>query len=102
VVEVAAFGAGGLTTHWGAKIAPGRARARDLHPSERLRLGATGPNDDHRFRYDAGVSVEAVAQEVVASLEQAEAWWARARGAEESTGDGSQGLRNWQPVGRAP
>ena len=77
VVEVAKSAADGFTTHWGEKIAPGKVKAHDLHPNERLRLGAKGSEDDHWFRYDTGGTVEAVAQDVVSCLEQAETWWAR-------------------------
>jgi len=77
VVEVAKSDAEGVTMPWGEKIAPARLKAHDLHPKQRLRLGSSGPGEDHWFRYDTGVTVEAVVQEVVALLPQAEAWWGR-------------------------
>ena len=79
VVEVARSLADGVTTHWGEKIAPGRVKAQDLHPHERLRLRPKGSRDDHWFRFDAGQPVDAVARDVVSCLEQAEVWWARPR-----------------------
>jgi hypothetical protein len=78
VVEVAKGATDGFTTHWGERIAPGKLKANDLHPNERLRLGSNGPKGDHWFRYDAGETVEDVVQAVVACLPQAETWWALA------------------------
>jgi hypothetical protein len=77
VVEVAKSDADGVTMSWGETIPPARIKAHDVHPKMRLRLGAAGPGEDHWFRYDTGDTVEAVAQEVVARLAQAEAWWGR-------------------------
>jgi hypothetical protein len=77
VVEVATSGVDGVTQPWGDKIPPGRVKAHDIHPKQRLRLGNSGPGEDQWFRYDTGKTAEAVAQEVVALLTQAEAWWER-------------------------
>jgi hypothetical protein len=78
VVEVAKARSDGFTTRWGEKIAPGKLKAHDLHPIQRMRLGVKGLEGDHWFRYDTGRALESVAQEVVSCMEQAEAWWARA------------------------
>ena len=75
VLEVAKCPSGGFTTYWGKTIRPQKVTAQDLHPNNRLRLGASGPGKDNWFRYDDGSSVGDVAQQLVPHLEQAEAWW---------------------------
>jgi len=77
VIEIARCGREGITTHWGKKIPAGRVKAHDLPHDQRHRLGSPGPGVDGRwFRYDSGTSCDAVAEQVVAMLPEADAWWA--------------------------
>ena len=76
IVEIAKCEPEGVTTYWGAKIPPNKVTAHDLHPNERHRLGALGPNQDGRwFRFDDGVSTEAVSSELIRMLAEADSWW---------------------------
>ena len=75
VVEIAKAGGEGVTSASGAKIPAARLKAHDLHPKDRLRLGASGSGQDFWFRYDQSAPVEAVAREVTNHLERAESWW---------------------------
>jgi hypothetical protein len=52
-VEVAYCGQSGITTHWGKHIPVKAARAHDIHPRHRLRLGSHPPQKaDHWFYYE--------------------------------------------------
>jgi antitoxin component of MazEF toxin-antitoxin module len=75
VVELAKSGADGFTTALGVKIPAARLKAHDLHPKDRLRLGAAQQGQDFWFRYDQKAPVDAVARDVAAQLERAETWW---------------------------
>ena len=88
VVEVAACPPSGHVTSWGAEITPAKVKATDIN-DPRPRLG--NPNfpgrGDHWFVYGPrnyepsgqnvlpGAHYDAVAQEVVDRLDQAEAFW---------------------------
>src|SRR5262249_30102548 len=53
VVEVACCDPAGITTHWGKHIPAKTARAHDIHPRYRLRLGSHPPRKaDHWFYYE--------------------------------------------------
>lgn len=75
VVELAQCGAEGITTHWGKIIPAAKVKAHDLHPRQRHRLGASGPNKDYWFRFDEGTSPKAVADTLCAHIDEAERWW---------------------------
>ncbi|WP_322054931.1 DUF4304 domain-containing protein [Paraburkholderia bannensis] len=76
VVELAQCGADGITTHWGEIIPATNVTAHDLHPRQRHRLGASGPNQDCWFRFDDGSSPMVVADTLCAHIAEAEHWWA--------------------------
>ena len=80
VVEIAACPPGGVTMHWGEQIPPAKVTAQ--HVSGRLRLGASGDQTDHWFRYDKkgllsfSDPYEKAAREVLPYLDsQAESYW---------------------------
>jgi Domain of unknown function (DUF4304) len=53
VVEIAFCAPDGFTTHWGKHIPPNEVQARDIHPTQRLRLGSHPPDKaDHWFYYE--------------------------------------------------
>jgi hypothetical protein len=80
VVEVASCSPEGVTMHWGEQIPPAKATAHDV--TRRLRLGSSGEQADHWFRYDRqglsylGDPYERAAREVLPHLDnQAERYW---------------------------
>ena len=80
VVEVASCPADGVTMHRGEQIPPAKVTAH--HVNQRLRLGASGDQSDHWFRYDRrglvlfGDPYERAAREVLPYLDtQAESYW---------------------------
>jgi hypothetical protein len=80
VVEVASCPSEGVTMNWGEQIPPAKVTAQ--HVSRRLRLGASGEQTDHWFRYDRGGLLsfsdpyERAAREVLPYLDsQAESYW---------------------------
>lgn len=75
VIEIARAAVGGITTHWGKEIPASKVTAWDLHPDDRHRIKPEdGAGTDAWFRFDNG-NVEKAAQQVVAKLPHAEAWW---------------------------
>jgi len=75
VIEIARGPAKGLKTHWGLHLSPGKLRAWDVHPEQRRRIQAReGSGTDAWFRFDEE-PVTQVAQQVLDSLPEAEAWW---------------------------
>lgn len=75
VIEITRAVAGSFTTHWGKEIPANKVTAWDLHPDKRKRIKpAEGAGTDTWFRFDNG-NVEQAAQQVVAKLPLAEAWW---------------------------
>ncbi len=76
VIEIGRCGPGGMTTHWGKEIPPGKVTAHDVGPSTRHRLGSRAPGEDGRWlRFDDGTPVEAAADAASAMLEEADQWW---------------------------
>jgi len=80
VVEIGACSPHGVTMHWGEQIPPTKVTAH--HVSRRQRLGASGDQTDHWFRYDKrgllsfGDPYERAAREVLRLLDsQAETFW---------------------------
>ncbi|WP_321917453.1 DUF4304 domain-containing protein [Paraburkholderia sp. J11-2] len=78
VVEISGCAIEGVTAHWGKHIPANKVTAHDLHPNLRHRLGMSGENADHWFRFDQGVSPTAIAESLCAYLDEAERWWAAA------------------------
>lgn len=76
VVELSQCGLEGVTTHWGKVISANTVTAHDLHPGQCHRLGATGSDIDHWFRFDDGTSPMEVADSLCARIDDAERWWA--------------------------
>ena len=75
VIEIARGSSEGLKTHWGLHLSAGKLRAWDVHPDHRRRIQAReGSGTDAWFRFDEG-PVTQVAQQVLDSLPEAEAWW---------------------------
>ncbi len=80
VVEVASCPPTGIMMHWGEQIPPAKVTAQ--HVNRRLRLGASGDQADHWFRYDhrglfsLGDPYERAARELLPYLDgQAEIYW---------------------------
>jgi hypothetical protein len=79
VVEISRCDPGGVTTAWGKHIPAAKARAHDLHPDERHRLGSPRPGMDGRwFRFEGAMAAATAARSVLGHLEEAETWWASA------------------------
>ena len=58
VVEIAFCAPDGFNTHWGKHIPPNEVQARDIHPTQRLRLGSHPPDKaDHWFTTSQSVPV---------------------------------------------
>jgi hypothetical protein len=76
VVEISRCAVAGVTTHWGKHIPANKATVYDIPPTLRHRLGASGLNSDHWFRFDQGVSATVIAESLHAYLDEAERWWA--------------------------
>lgn len=76
VIEISRCAIEGVTTHWGKHIPASKVTAHDLHPNLRHRLGTSGKNTDHWFRFDQGISPTVVAESLRAYLDEAERWWA--------------------------
>jgi hypothetical protein len=81
VVEVAVCPIEGITTHWGKQIPPTKVAASNMHPNQRVRLGAP-KGEDHWFRYDdkgdSATRFADTAREVLPHLSiQATEHWAR-------------------------
>ena len=75
VIEIARGSLEGLKTDWGLHLSAGKLRAWDVHPDHRRRIQAReGSGTDAWFRFDEG-PVTQVAQQVLDSLPEAEAWW---------------------------
>jgi hypothetical protein len=75
VVEIAGCDSAGVDTHWGKHIPASKVTAHDIHPSERHRLGNSGQNADHWFRFDQGVLPTETATLLCSYLDEAEHWW---------------------------
>ncbi len=82
VVEIASCPAEGVTMHWGEPISPSKVTTQ--HVSRRLRLGSSGEQSDHWFRYDQrgllsfGDPYERAARKVLPYLDsQAESYWSQ-------------------------
>ena len=83
VVEVASCSPEGVTMHWGDQIPPAKVTAQPV--TRRLRLGSSGEQTDHWFRYDRqgllsfGDPFEKAARELLPYLDsQAESYWREA------------------------
>jgi len=50
-IEIAVCDVSGFTTHWGKFVPPNEVTAHDLHPQQRLRLGARSTTEDCWFIY---------------------------------------------------
>jgi hypothetical protein len=80
VLEISKCPPEGITTHWGAHIAPNNVKAGDMHPNKRLRLQPRrGSSTSDWFRYDGPGPKDDVfrrtAMDVLPWLEKAEKWW---------------------------
>ena len=74
IVEIARCDLEGTTTHWGLHIPASKVTAHDVN--RRHRLGCPGPGQDgHWFRFDDGSRADVVADDLVARLPEADAWW---------------------------
>ena len=79
VIEIACAPPDGVTTYWGKAVAPNKVTAQNLHPDKRMRLKPyEGAGTDSWFRYDRG-QFRACAEQVLAALPCAEAWWSSVR-----------------------
>ena len=85
VVEIASCPREGVTMHWGEHIPPNKVTAQ--HVGRRQRLGASGDQTDHWFRFDKrgllsfSDPYESAAREVLPYLDgQAETYWRESHG----------------------
>ena len=82
VIEIAVCKPTGFTTHWGKLILPNKVRAHDLHPYQRLRLGAPSSTEEGIwFSYDpvrGGIFNETALQVLPLLKSQAEPYWQKA------------------------
>ena len=82
LIEISNCAPNGITTYWGEKLPPVKARAIDNHPDRRQRIkpGEGGSTEDW-FRFDQtslfkkSGRFKQVANSVLPHLEQAEDWW---------------------------
>jgi len=79
VVEIAFCAPGGFTTHRGKHIPPNEVQARDIHPTQRLRLGSHPPDKaDHWFYYEperAGVYTDTAVELLPLLRSEADRFW---------------------------
>ena len=79
VVEIAFCAPDGFTTHWGKHIPPNEVQARDIHPTQRLRLGSHPPDKaDHWFYYEperAGVYTDTAVELLPLLRSEADRFW---------------------------
>ncbi|SOE95400.1 protein of unknown function [Burkholderia sp. D7] len=74
-IEILGCASEGVATNWGKHIPASEVTAHDIHPNERHRLGTSGQNADHWFRFDQSVSPTDIAESLCAYLDEAERWW---------------------------